>query len=126
MPARALVIGPFPGDALFEACFVLARPLLDGNGLVQERLQGLLACQACVREIMLECLTCSEFLSELCLEFRLTHGSWIKLLRASGFEIEDLIEVRPHADATTHYGFVTLDWSRQWPCEEVWRVRKRE
>jgi hypothetical protein len=31
----------------------------------------------------------------------------------------------PPADATTHYPFVTLDWSRQWPCEEVWKARKR-
>ena len=29
------------------------------------------------------------------------------------------------ADATTRYPFVTLDWARQWPCEEVWKVRKR-
>jgi SAM-dependent methyltransferase len=58
-------------------------------------------------------------------EFHLTHGAWIRLLRASGFEIEELIEVRPPAGAITRYDFVTLEWARQWPCEEVWRVRKR-
>ena len=41
------------------------------------------------------------------------------------FEIEDLIEVRPPDDATTRYPFVTLDWARRWPSEEVWKVRKR-
>ncbi len=57
-------------------------------------------------------------------EFHLSHGDWIRLLRASGFEVEDLIEVRPPATATTRYPFVTLDWARQWPCEEIWKARK--
>jgi SAM-dependent methyltransferase len=57
-------------------------------------------------------------------EFHLSHGDWIKLLRRSGFEIEDLIELRPSADATTRYPFVTLEWARQWPCEELWKARK--
>ena len=58
-------------------------------------------------------------------EFHLSHGDWIRLLRRSGFEVEDLIEIRPPAEASTRYPFVTLDWARQWPCEEVWKVRKR-
>ena len=58
-------------------------------------------------------------------EFHPSHGDWIRLLRQSGFEIEDLIEVWPTADATTRYPFVTIDWARQWPAEEVWKVRKR-
>ena len=58
-------------------------------------------------------------------EFHLSHGDWIRLLRRSGFEIEDLVELRPDPDATTRYPFVTLDWARQWPCEEVWKARKR-
>jgi len=58
-------------------------------------------------------------------EFHLSPGSWIRLLRRSGFEIDDLIEVRPLEGATTKYPFVTLEWARQWPCEEVWKVSKR-
>ena len=57
-------------------------------------------------------------------EFHLMHGDWIRLLRASGFEIEDLVELRPHEDATTRYPFVTLEWARQWLCEEAWKARK--
>ena len=34
-------------------------------------------------------------------EFHLSHGDWIRRLRANGFEIEDLIEVRPPETATT-------------------------
>ena len=58
-------------------------------------------------------------------EFHLSHGDWIRLLRRSGFEIEDLIEMRPPETATTRYPFVTLDWARQWPSEEIWTARKR-
>ena len=58
-------------------------------------------------------------------EFHLAHGDWIRLLRASGFEIEDLIEVQPPPDAKTRHPFVTLEWARKWPSEEVWKVRKR-
>ena len=57
-------------------------------------------------------------------EFHLSHGDWIRLLRRCGFEIEDLVELRPSADATTRYPFVTRDWARQWPCEEVWKARR--
>lgn len=58
-------------------------------------------------------------------EFHLSHGDWIRLLTGFGFEIEDLIEIRPPEAATTIYPFVTNDWARQWPSEEVWKVRKR-
>jgi len=58
-------------------------------------------------------------------EFHLGHGDWIRLLRANGFEVTDLIEVRPAEDATTRYPFVTVDWARRWPCEEVWKARQR-
>jgi SAM-dependent methyltransferase len=58
-------------------------------------------------------------------EFHLSHGQWIGLLRGSGFEIENLVELRPDAGAATTYDFVTLDWARQWPSEEVWKARKR-
>jgi SAM-dependent methyltransferase len=57
-------------------------------------------------------------------EFHLSHGDWIRLLRRSGFEVEDLVELCPEADATTAYPFVTLDWARQWPSEEVWKARR--
>ena len=59
------------------------------------------------------------------IEFHLSHGDWVRLLRRSGFEVEDLIEVRPSADATTRYPFVTVEWALRWPCEEIWKARKR-
>jgi SAM-dependent methyltransferase len=57
-------------------------------------------------------------------EFHLSHGDRIRLLRETGFEVLDLIELRPSADAETRYEFVDLDWARKWPTEEAWRARK--
>jgi SAM-dependent methyltransferase len=58
-------------------------------------------------------------------EFHLGYGDWIRLFRANGFDIEDLIEIRPLEGATTNFPYVTPEWAQQWPCEEVWKVRKR-
>jgi SAM-dependent methyltransferase len=58
-------------------------------------------------------------------EFHLAHGEWIDLLRANGFAIERLVEIQAPADAVTHeqYDYVTADWARKWPCEEIWVAR---
>mgnify|MGYP001140779869 CR=1 FL=1 len=58
-------------------------------------------------------------------EFHLPHGELIALLRDTGFEVEGLVEIRPPEGSTTTYDFVSLDWARQWPSEEAWRVLKR-
>jgi SAM-dependent methyltransferase len=57
--------------------------------------------------------------------FYLGYGDWIRLLRANDFEVEDLLELQPAEDASTTYPFVTLEWARRWPSEEVWKARKR-
>jgi ubiquinone/menaquinone biosynthesis C-methylase UbiE len=59
-------------------------------------------------------------------EFHLPHGELIRLLRSSGFEIEELIEVQVPPDATTRYPYVDGAWASKWPSEEVWKVRKRD
>jgi SAM-dependent methyltransferase len=60
-------------------------------------------------------------------EYHLPHGEWIRLLRVSGFEIEDLVEIQAPLDAEDHpyYDFVTADWAHRWPSEEIWKARKR-
>jgi SAM-dependent methyltransferase len=60
-------------------------------------------------------------------EFQLTHGDEIRLLRDSGFEVERLVEVQAPADAKRHEYYSDLDpeWARQWPGEEIWVARKR-
>ena len=60
-------------------------------------------------------------------EFHLAHGEWIDLLHTNGFEIERLVEIQAPAGAETHpyYSYVTAEWAKQWPCEEIWVARKR-
>jgi len=65
-----------------------------------------------------------EFEEDGAVEFHSTHGNWIRTLRRSGFLVENLIEVRPPSDASPRYDFVTLEWARQWPSEEIWIARK--
>jgi len=65
-----------------------------------------------------------EWPNEVGVEFHLSHGDWLRLLRRSGFEIEDLIEVQAPEEGTTRYPFVTLQWARQWPSEEIWKARR--
>jgi SAM-dependent methyltransferase len=59
-------------------------------------------------------------------EYQLTHGDWISLLRDSGFEVERLVELQAPADATTHsfYSDIPAEWARKWPGEEIWVARK--
>jgi len=65
-----------------------------------------------------------EWPSDESVEFHLAHGEMIRLLRSSGFEVEDLIEVQPPRGATTRYPYVSHEWARKWPSEEIWKVRK--
>jgi len=66
-----------------------------------------------------------EWVSDDSVGFHIPHGEMVSLLLGSGFEIEGLTEIRPSADATTGYDFVTVEWARRWPSEEIWRARKR-
>jgi SAM-dependent methyltransferase len=57
--------------------------------------------------------------------FQLPYGTWIRLFRENGLVIEDLIELRPAASATSSYrDDFHRDWARHWPMEHIWRVRK--
>jgi SAM-dependent methyltransferase len=59
------------------------------------------------------------------IEFQLPYGEWIGLLTGSGFQVEALIELRPPAGATTTYGgWVSLEWARRWPGENIWKARR--
>jgi hypothetical protein len=60
------------------------------------------------------------------IEFRIGHGDMVRLLRRSGFEIEDLIEIQaPNegADARAQQ-YIPVEWARRWPSAEAWKVRK--
>ena len=60
-------------------------------------------------------------------EFHPPAGVLIAILRDAGFEIERLVDLYAPESAETHgyYGYVTADWARKWPAEEIWVARKR-
>ena len=60
-------------------------------------------------------------------EFQLSHGEWIDLLRANEFEVDRLVELFAPQQAETHtyYKYVTAEWARRWPPEEIWSASKR-
>ena len=67
-----------------------------------------------------------QFEYEDSIDFNLPYGEWIALFHRSGFDLLDLIETRPSADAVSTYrDDLQRDWSRRWPAECIWRVRRR-
>jgi len=66
-----------------------------------------------------------EWTDDDSVNFHLSHGDWIALLRETGFEVERLAELYPAEGATTDFPYVTPEWAAQWPTEEVWVARKR-
>jgi len=60
-------------------------------------------------------------------EFQMGHGDLFRILRASDFEVIDLVEIFAKDDSLdhAHYSYVPADWARNWPTEEMWRARKR-
>jgi SAM-dependent methyltransferase len=65
-----------------------------------------------------------EWPDEEGVEFHLPHGGMIRVLAESGFAVEALHELqRPEDAKDTRYDFVTPEWARRWPCEEIWRAR---
>ncbi len=60
-------------------------------------------------------------------EFHTPAGELIDLLRANGLELERLVELYAPEGAKTHesYSYVTPEWARKWPAEELWVARRR-
>jgi SAM-dependent methyltransferase len=68
----------------------------------------------------------TQWPGELSTEYHLPHGEWIRLLRVNGFEVEALHELQAPEDAVdpAYYDYVTVEWARRWPTEEIWAARK--
>lgn len=65
-----------------------------------------------------------EWPDDPAVEFHLSHGDWIALLRANALVVEALVELYPPEGATTSFGFVDVEWARRWPAEEAWKARR--
>lgn len=58
-------------------------------------------------------------------EWQVTYGEWIRVFRANGFVVDDLIELRPSEDASSTYTtYATHAWARDYPGENIWKLRK--
>jgi SAM-dependent methyltransferase len=58
-------------------------------------------------------------------DFQLPYGEWIRVFATSGLCLEDLIELRPPADAvSTFRSERSREWARRWPMDQIWRLRK--
>ncbi len=57
-------------------------------------------------------------------EYHLSDGDWIRVLRESGFVLDALHELRPTEEATTHeyYYVIPVEWARRWPGESLWEA----
>ncbi len=64
-------------------------------------------------------------LSDGTISFQLPYGEWTRLFRRCGLFVEELIEPRPDENTSSTYADAEdLRWSRRWPWECIWRVRK--
>ncbi len=59
-------------------------------------------------------------------EFHPGTSDMLHELQRSGFELLDFIEVFAPETAEDHprYDYVPSEWAKQWPSEEIWRLRK--
>lgn len=58
------------------------------------------------------------------IEFNLTHAGWFALFRDIGFEVTDYRELYARGDQDGIAFSATADWSKNYPCEQVWWLRK--
>jgi SAM-dependent methyltransferase len=65
-----------------------------------------------------------EFEPNAGVEFHLPHGYWVRLLRATGFVIDDLIEVQPPQSAKPRFNLASPEWAQRWPSEDIWIAHK--
>ena len=59
--------------------------------------------------------------------WQLPTGELFGLMRRTGFEIVDLVELYPPDDAVPepYFEVFSLEWARNWPAEEIWVAAKR-
>lgn len=57
-------------------------------------------------------------------EFNLSIADWLALFREYGFEVLDYQELQAPPEATGSAFSSPAEWSKQWPAEQVWKLRK--
>jgi len=59
-------------------------------------------------------------------EFNLGISEWMQLFERTGFVVERYQELQAPVSADGFSFFVSAEWGRQWPGEQVWHLRKRD
>jgi SAM-dependent methyltransferase len=58
-------------------------------------------------------------------EFHLPHGDMVRALGSHGLQVLSLVELRaPEGGDPGRHDWLTLEWSRRWPSEEIWVAAK--
>ena len=59
------------------------------------------------------------------IEFHLPHGEMLRVLRDARLRGRGAARAAgARRTRPARYEFVTLEWARQWPCEEIWVARR--
>jgi len=58
-------------------------------------------------------------------EYNLPISAWLRLFADVGFEIEAYLELQAPQNATQTRFQCPAEWAKQWPSEQVWKLRKR-
>jgi SAM-dependent methyltransferase len=112
IPEAARLLRP-RGRLIFLVNSVFAMLCFPDRGELSEQLQR-----------QLSAIGRLEWPDDESVEFHLPHGEWIRLLRATGFEVEALVEVLAPATAGGTRYEVPAAWAKRWPHEEIWLARK--
>jgi SAM-dependent methyltransferase len=66
-----------------------------------------------------------RFEGEDSVEFHLSPGEWIAALARHGFTVTGLHELyAPDGAEPTRYDWMTVEWARRWPVEQLWTARR--
>lgn len=57
---------------------------------------------------------------------RIAWGGMAGGYEAAGFTVEALHELQAPEGATSRHSYVTAEWARRWPSEEIWVARLDE
>ena len=58
------------------------------------------------------------------IEFNVPISSWMRLFREIGFHVIDFVEVQAPQDVAGERFWIPADWSRDYPSEQVWWLRR--